>query len=135
MADEDKDSKTEDPTEKKVSDALDKGDVPFSKEVTYVVTTLAITTIAIIYAPSFATEMTKVLRTVFARSLDWSLNSGEGRHGCGRFSGPCCWALPVAHNRTPYVFRSVVFTYPKRTENGFWTGFNRKSSVYHWPKV
>jgi len=77
VADEDKDSKTEDPTEKKVSDALDKGDVPFSKEVTYVVTTLAITTIAIIYAPSFATEMTKVLRTVFARSLDWSLNSGE----------------------------------------------------------
>ena len=30
---EDKDSKTEEPTEKKIRDAVDKGNVPFSREV------------------------------------------------------------------------------------------------------
>ncbi|HEU5094418.1 MAG TPA: EscU/YscU/HrcU family type III secretion system export apparatus switch protein, partial [Reyranella sp.] len=31
--DQDKDSKTEEPTEKKIRDAIEKGNLPFSKEV------------------------------------------------------------------------------------------------------
>ena len=34
MSDEDKDSKTELPTEKKISDAMEKGNTPFSREIT-----------------------------------------------------------------------------------------------------
>lgn len=78
MADEDdKDSKSEDPTEKKISDTLDKGNVPFSREVTNVASMLAITLVAIFYAPEFAFEIAKSLRSVFANSTDWSLGSGE----------------------------------------------------------
>lgn len=43
MAEEqDKDSKTEAPSEKKISDATEKGNVPFSREVTAFASTLAI---------------------------------------------------------------------------------------------
>ncbi|MEM7069150.1 MAG: flagellar type III secretion system protein FlhB [Pseudomonadota bacterium] len=75
--DQDRDSKTEDPTEKKISDALEKGNVPFSREVTYVVTTLAITLVAIFYGSTFVAQLTNVLQSVFARSTDWSLATGE----------------------------------------------------------
>ena len=75
--DEDKDSKSEDPTEKKISDTLDKGNVPFSREVTNVASILAITMVAVFYAPDFTFEIAKILRSVFANSTDWSLETGE----------------------------------------------------------
>ena len=42
MSDEDKDSKTELPTEKKIRDAMEKGNTPFSREITIFASTLAI---------------------------------------------------------------------------------------------
>ena len=75
--DQDKDSKTEDPTEKKISEALEKGNTPFSREVTYVVSLATIALVTLIYAPSFTNDVAKVLRTVFANSHDWSLDSSE----------------------------------------------------------
>ncbi|MEM9277737.1 MAG: flagellar type III secretion system protein FlhB [Pseudomonadota bacterium] len=75
--DEDRDSKTEDPTEKKISDALEKGNVPFSREVTYVVSMLTITVVAAFYGERFTFEITLILRSVFANSTDWSLATGE----------------------------------------------------------
>ena len=42
MSDDDKDSKTELPTEKKIQDAVEKGNTPFSREITIFASTLAI---------------------------------------------------------------------------------------------
>ena len=36
MSDDDKDSKTELPTEKKIQDAMEKGNTPFSREITMI---------------------------------------------------------------------------------------------------
>lgn len=75
--DQDKDSKTEDPTEKKIADALEKGNVPVSREVTNVLSIFAITLVIIFYAPEFAYEVAKISKAVFANTRDWSLDTGE----------------------------------------------------------
>ena len=75
--DEDQLNKTEEPTEKKISDALEKGNVPFSREVTYVVSTLAIAIVSSFYGEEFVTKIALVLRSVFANPTDWPLSSGE----------------------------------------------------------
>lgn len=74
---EDRDNKTEDPTEKKLSDAYEKGNVPFSREVTYVASMLAITLVAAVYGKSFVFEVAVVLRSLLGNSTDWSLSTGE----------------------------------------------------------
>jgi flagellar biosynthetic protein FlhB len=74
---EDKDSKTEDPTDKKITDALDKGDVPFSREITYVVSVLAITVLAVFYGSDFTYDMATLLRSLLANTNDFSLATGE----------------------------------------------------------
>ena len=75
--DQDKDSKTEDPTEKRLNDALEEGNVPFSREVTYVASTFTIALVALIYGQSFSFSVTNTLRSVFANNRDWSLENGE----------------------------------------------------------
>ena len=77
MSDEDKDSKSEDPTDKKISDTLEKGNVPFSREVTNVFSILAVTLVIFFYVPQFANGLVKVGREVFANSTDWSLATPE----------------------------------------------------------
>ena len=47
MSDEDKDSKTEEPTEKKIRDTMEKGKLPVSKEVAIFTSFLAIMVYAI----------------------------------------------------------------------------------------
>ena len=75
--DQDKDSKSEEPTEKKIADALEKGNVPFSREVTNVLSILAISLVVIFYAPEFAYEIANTIKSVFANTSDWPLDTGE----------------------------------------------------------
>ncbi len=85
--DQDKDSKTEDPTEKRISDALEEGNVPFSREVTYVASTFTIAIVALVYGQTFAGDITGTLRSVFANNRDWSLERGERVAELGSFLG------------------------------------------------
>ncbi|MEM7290032.1 MAG: EscU/YscU/HrcU family type III secretion system export apparatus switch protein, partial [Pseudomonadota bacterium] len=75
--DQDKDSKSEDPTEKKISETLEKGNVPVSKEITNVLSVLGITLVIAFYAPQFSYEIAKTMKSVFANTGDWSFETGE----------------------------------------------------------
>nr|WP_321454756.1 flagellar biosynthesis protein FlhB [uncultured Cohaesibacter sp.] len=66
MSDEDKDSKTEEPTEKKIRDAIEKGNLPLSKEVNAFATFLGL---LIIMAFAMETQMAR-LSVTLSRLLD-----------------------------------------------------------------
>ena len=72
--DQDKDSKTEEPSDKKIGDTLEKGNVPFSREITNVVSVFAFVLIGYFYIPSFTRDLTATLRGVFANIGDWPLD-------------------------------------------------------------
>jgi len=73
---EDKDSKTEDPTEKKIRDAVDKGNVPFSREVPIFASTLGMLVFLVFFLPNSAGRFTETLRDLFEQSDGWRLNNG-----------------------------------------------------------
>ncbi|MBV2144318.1 flagellar type III secretion system protein FlhB [Falsochrobactrum sp. TDYN1] len=75
--DADKESKTEDATEKKISDALDKGNMPFSRETPILAGIASFLIIAIFAAAPAATRLTVFLRELIDRPEDWLLNSAE----------------------------------------------------------
>lgn len=62
--DQDKDSKTEAPSEKKISDATDKGNVPFSREVTAFASTLAIYIFVVFFLADGAANVAEALKDI-----------------------------------------------------------------------
>lgn len=74
--DDDKDSKTELPTEKKIRDAMEKGNTPFSREVTIFASTLAIYVYLVFFLPDGVARMNETLRDFFEQPEAWNLKSG-----------------------------------------------------------
>jgi flagellar biosynthetic protein FlhB len=74
---DDKESKTEEATEKKIRDAIDKGQIPFAKEVPVVGSFLAILVFMIFLAQPGAMELGSFLATFLDRPDDWSLATQE----------------------------------------------------------
>lgn len=75
--DEDKDSKTEDPTQKKISDASDKGNVPFSREVPAFASVLGALLFIVFFLPSGVTSITRGLKGVFEKPEEWRIIAPE----------------------------------------------------------
>lgn len=75
--DDDKDSKTEDPTEKKVSDAFDKGNVPFSREVPAFASVLGALLFIVFYLPEGVGQVTQGLKGIFEKPEDWRIINAE----------------------------------------------------------
>ncbi|WP_075292476.1 flagellar biosynthesis protein FlhB [Pararhizobium arenae] len=73
--DQDKDSKTELPSEKKMSDAIEKGNVPFSREVTVFASTFAIYIFIVFFLPSGFAQLTEALKDVFEQPEAWKLGT------------------------------------------------------------
>src|SRR5690606_26515506 len=74
MADgEDKESKTEEATEKKIRDAMDKGQVPFAKEIPVFGSLLAIMVFVIFLAQPGAIRLGSFLSMFIERADEWSL--------------------------------------------------------------
>ena len=73
---EDKDSKTEEPTEKKIRDAVDKGNVPFSREVPIFASTLGMLVFLVFFLPSSAGRFVESLRDLFEQADGWRLENG-----------------------------------------------------------
>ncbi|MCY0093501.1 flagellar biosynthesis protein FlhB [Hoeflea ulvae] len=73
---EDKDSKTEEPTEKKIRDAVDKGNVPFSREVPIFASTLGMLVYLVFFLPGSAGRFTETLRDLFEQSDGWRMSTG-----------------------------------------------------------
>lgn len=76
MADEDKDSKTERPTEKKLRDTMEKGNVPHSREATIFASMLATVIYVTFFLPERMGRMGEVLRDLFEKPDQWHLETG-----------------------------------------------------------
>jgi len=76
LADEDKDSKTENPTEKKLRETQEKGNVPHSKEATLFATMLATVIYVTFFLPARMGRMGEVLRDLFEKPDQWKLETG-----------------------------------------------------------
>jgi flagellar biosynthetic protein FlhB len=78
MSDEqDKESKTEEPTEKKIRDAVEKGNIPFSREVPIFASSAAILVFFVFFMPTGASYLARSLADVFEKSDKWSLETGD----------------------------------------------------------
>ncbi len=77
MADEDKDSKTESPTHKKLSDAADKGNVPFSKEVTLFASSLAFYFFLLFFLPGHSAKLGEALKDIIEKPEQWKLENSS----------------------------------------------------------
>jgi flagellar biosynthetic protein FlhB len=76
LADEDKDSKTEDPTSKKMQDAALKGNVPISREITLFASMLATFLYLIFFLPDRMGRMSEILRDLFEKPDQWNIDTG-----------------------------------------------------------
>lgn len=74
--DEDKDSKTEEATEKKIQDALDKGNVPFSKELGVFNGLIGLLIIFTLLMSDSVVRLSGVLQSFIDKPADWSLENG-----------------------------------------------------------
>jgi flagellar biosynthetic protein FlhB len=82
MAEEsDKESKTEQPTEKKLRDAVDKGNIPFSREVPIFASAMATLVYLVFFLPGASAPFTESLRDVFEKADDYRLTTaGDATH-------------------------------------------------------
>ncbi len=71
----DKESKTEEATEKKIRDSIDKGQLPFSKEAPVFASFLAILTFTIFFAQDSAVRLGSFLSIFLERADGWSLET------------------------------------------------------------
>jgi flagellar biosynthetic protein FlhB len=74
---EDKESKTESPTEKKLRDAAEKGNVPFSKEVTLFASSLAFYCYLIFFLPGRTLDLGETLKDIIAQPDQWQLENAS----------------------------------------------------------
>lgn len=72
---DDKDSKTEQPTAKKLTDAANKGNVPFSREVPVFASALAFYIFLIFFLPSGAGRLGTALKDLFSQPDQWRLEN------------------------------------------------------------
>ena len=72
---EDKDSKTENPTAKKLTDAAAKGNVPFSREVPIFASALGFYVFLVFFLPSGAANLAKALKDLFSQPDQWRLEN------------------------------------------------------------
>ncbi|SMC85079.1 flagellar biosynthesis protein FlhB [Rhizobium sp. RU36D] len=73
--DQDKDSKTEDPTEKKLRDAAEKGNVPSSRELPIFASSLAFYIYVVFFLPDGISRIGNSLRDLMEKPDQWKLNN------------------------------------------------------------
>ena len=76
MAGDDKDSRTERPTEKKLRDTAEKGNVPHSREATIFASMLATVIYVTFFLPERIGRMGEVLRDLFEKPDQWQIETG-----------------------------------------------------------
>jgi flagellar biosynthetic protein FlhB len=73
--DQDKDSKTESPSEKKMSDAIEKGNTPFSREVTMFASVVAIYIFVVFFLPQGFATVAESLKDIFEQPEAWRIDT------------------------------------------------------------
>ena len=77
LSDEDKDSKTEAPTDKKKSDAAEKGNLPSSREVSVFASALAFYIYLLFFMPEGLVRMSETLKDIFEQPEQWRLTNSH----------------------------------------------------------
>jgi flagellar biosynthetic protein FlhB len=77
MADEDKDSKTEEPTEKKISDTVEKGNLPSSRELPILASFAVILTFTMFMIQGDVLRIASFLTLFLERPEDWPIGTGS----------------------------------------------------------
>lgn len=72
----DKDSKTEAPTQRRITEAAEKGNVAFSREITVFASTLGIYVYLIFYLPAGMAHLWETLRDLFEKPDQWRYDNG-----------------------------------------------------------
>jgi flagellar biosynthetic protein FlhB len=75
--DQDKDSKTEDPTGKKIQDAVTKGNVAISPEVAIFASTLAFYMFLVFFLPKNSTHLAEVLKSLLEHPEQWRVETSS----------------------------------------------------------
>lgn len=75
--DDDKESKTEDPSEKKKQEAVEKGNIPFSREMTAFASTVAIYLFIVFFAADGAVKVAGSLKDVFEQADQWRIGTSS----------------------------------------------------------
>ncbi len=73
----DKESKTEEATEKKISDAIEKGNLPFSREAPILASIIALLVILIFVVVPSGAKLATFLSELLDKTDDWRLNSAD----------------------------------------------------------
>ena len=73
----DKESKTELPSQKRIMDAAEKGNTPFSREIPVFASTLAIYIYLLFYLPSGVAHLWETLRDLFEKPDQWRFENGQ----------------------------------------------------------
>jgi flagellar biosynthetic protein FlhB len=75
--DQDKDSKTEAPTDKKIRDAFSEGNIPSSREVPIFASSLAFYIYLVFFLPTGAAHLANTLRDLFEQPDQWRIQSSS----------------------------------------------------------
>lgn len=75
MSDEDKDSKTEEPTEKKLRDAIEKGNTPSTQEASLFASTLAFYIYLVFFVPDGVNRLSETLKDILDRPEQWRIGN------------------------------------------------------------
>ena len=75
--DDDKESKTESPTSKRMADAAEKGNLPFSREITAFASTVAVYIYFVYFAREGIAKVAETLRDLFEKPEQWPINSSN----------------------------------------------------------
>lgn len=75
--DADKESKTELPSQKKITEAAEKGNTPFSREIPVFASSLAIYVYVIFYLPAGVAQLWETLRDLFEKPDQWRFENGQ----------------------------------------------------------
>jgi flagellar biosynthetic protein FlhB len=73
--DQDKDSKTESPSEKKMTDAIEKGNTPFSREVTMFASVVATYIFIVFFLPQGFATVAESLKDIFEQPEAWRIDT------------------------------------------------------------
>ncbi len=73
--DQDKDSKTESPSEKKMNDAIEKGNTPFSREVTMFASVVATYIFIVFFLPQGFSTVAESLKDIFEQPEAWRIDT------------------------------------------------------------
>lgn len=109
--DDDKHNKTEEPSERKLSKAREKGDVPSSREAGNMMSVLSLFLVAIFFLPQLGATLSGVLRRIFENAGQVQIGEGvQGLHDVGQVTGELSSGLaallgPVA---ATMIFASIV---------------------------